>query len=209
MEALGTDDTFLFRDFRLNRRGLFRRDEREVFVPVAIGARALDVLYVLVAAGGDLVSKREIIAAVWPGIAVEDNNLTVQMSALRRVLDHGRTGERCIQTVAGRGYRFVVPVTRVEPVSGDRGGVREAEDLREASWAAGSPISDKPTIAVLPFANLSGDPEQDYFADGVVEEIITALSRIRWLFVLACNSSFTYKGQAVDLKRVGSELGVR
>src|SRR5262249_5035417 len=70
------------------------------------------------------------------------------------------------------------------------------------------PHPDKPSIAVLPFANMSGDPEQDYFADGMVEEIITALSRIRWLFVIARNSSFTYKGQSVDVKRVGRELGV-
>jgi adenylate cyclase len=71
------------------------------------------------------------------------------------------------------------------------------------------PLPDKPSIAVLSFANMSGDPEQEYFADGVVEEIITALSRIRWLFVIARNSSFTYKGQAVDVKQVGRELGVR
>jgi adenylate cyclase len=71
------------------------------------------------------------------------------------------------------------------------------------------PLPDKPSIAVLPFANMSGDPEQEYFADGMVEEIITALSRIRWLFIIARNSSFTYKGQAVDVKRVGRELGVR
>jgi adenylate cyclase len=90
--------------------------------------------------------------------------------------------------------------------------------VRDASAAAGSrsePASpvpllpDKPSIAVLPFANMSGDPEQEYFADGMVEEIITALARIRWLFVIARNSSFTYKGQAVDVKRVGRELGVR
>ena len=71
------------------------------------------------------------------------------------------------------------------------------------------PLPEKPSIAVLPFANMSGDPEQEYFADGMVEEIITALSRIRWLFVIARNSSFTYKGQAVDVKQVGRELGVR
>jgi adenylate cyclase len=70
------------------------------------------------------------------------------------------------------------------------------------------PLPDKPSIAVLPFANMSGDPEQEYFADGMVEEIITALSRIRWLFVIARNSSFTYKGQTVDVKQVGRELGV-
>jgi adenylate cyclase len=74
---------------------------------------------------------------------------------------------------------------------------------------AALPLPDKPSIAVLPFANMSGDPEQEYFADGMVEEIITALSQIRWLFVIARNSSFTYKGQTIDVKRVGRELGVR
>jgi hypothetical protein len=74
--------------------------------------------------------------------------------------------------------------------------------------ATALPLPDKPSIAVLPFANMSGDPEQEYFADGMVEEIITALSRIRWLFVIARNSTFTYKGQAVDVKHVGRELGV-
>src|SRR5262249_52961223 len=71
------------------------------------------------------------------------------------------------------------------------------------------PMPDKPSIAVLPFQNMSGDPEQEYFVDGMVEEIITALSRIRWLFVIARNSTFTYKGQAIDVKRVGRELSVR
>ena len=70
-------------------------------------------------------------------------------------------------------------------------------------------LPDRPSIAVLPFANMSGDPEQDYFADGMVEEIITALSRMRWLFVIARNSSFTYRGRAVDVKQIGRELGVR
>jgi TolB-like protein len=91
-----------------------------------------------------------------------------------------------------------VHVYRVHPTGGS------AELTRPAL-----PLPDKPSIAVLPFANMSGDPEQDYFADGMVEEIITALSRIRWLFVVARNSSFTYKGQAVDVKQVGRELGVR
>jgi len=86
--------------------------------------------------------------------------------------------------------------------------VRDASSANNPSVAA-LPLPDRPSIAVLPFANMSGDPEQEYFADGMVEEIITALSRIRWLFVIARNSSFTYKGQAVDVKQVGRELGVR
>src|SRR5262249_15144201 len=80
---------------------------------------------------------------------------------------------------------------------------------QSAAPSSALPLPDKPSIAVLPFANMSGDPEQDYFADGMVEEIITALSRIRWLFVIARNSSFTYRGQSVDVKQVGRELGVR
>jgi adenylate cyclase len=84
-----------------------------------------------------------------------------------------------------------------------------ASRRRPAAPPALPTLPDKPSIAVLPFQNMSGDPEQEYFADGMVEEIITALSRIRWLFVIARNSSFSYKGQAVDVKQVGRELGVR
>ena len=92
MEALAAGEIFMFEGFRLDRRGLFRRDERGVFVLVAIGSRAFDVLRVLIAAHGDFVSKDEIMAAVWPGTVVEDNNLTVQIAALRRILDQsGRT----------------------------------------------------------------------------------------------------------------------
>src|ERR1700738_4469203 len=116
MEALASSEVFLFENFRLDRRGggLFRRDDNGAFAPVAIGSRGLDILGVLLARAGEVVSKDEIIAAVWPGTVVEDSNLTVQISALRRVLDQDRAQGSCIQTVPGRGYRFVAPVTRVE-----------------------------------------------------------------------------------------------
>ena len=81
--------------------------------------------------------------------------------------------------------------------------------IRESVRDTGPALPDKPSIAVMPFTNMSGEPEQEYFADGMVEEIITRLSRIKWLFVIARNSSFTYKGRAVDVKRIGRELGVR
>src|SRR5271155_12240 len=167
------DDILLFEGFRLDGRGgLFRRDGEGVFVPIAIGSRALDVLGVLVGRAGDLVSRDEIIAAVWPATVVEDNNLNMQIAALRRLLDHGRLEGSCIQTVTGRGYRFTEAVTRVEA---------EAHSNAAALPLRGAPsLPDKPSIAVLPFANMSGDPEQEYFADGMVEEIITTLSRIRW-----------------------------
>src|SRR6266851_4066864 len=158
MEARTTGDIFLFEGFRLDRRGLCRRDERGVFVPVLIGSRALDVLGVLIEGDGDLVLKDEIMAAVWPGTVVEDNNLTVQISALRRILDHGQLEGSCIQTVAGRGYRFAATVTRVGspsppipfPISGNRGGGPGAEDGRATSDAL-LPLPDRPSIAVLPF----------------------------------------------------------
>jgi TolB-like protein/class 3 adenylate cyclase len=107
----------LFEGFRLDRRGgvLFRRDQEGVFTPIAIGRRALDILGVLVERPGDLISRDEIIEAVWPGTTVEDSNLNVQIATLRRLLDNGRAEGSCIQTVSGRGYRFVAPVTRGEP----------------------------------------------------------------------------------------------
>jgi len=398
MQGVAPSDTFLFEDFRLDRRGgLFRCNGVGKNERVAIGSRALDILAVLIERAGEVVSKEEIITAVWPETVVEDSNLTVQISALRRVLDRGRSNGSCIQTVSGRGYRFIAPLehpnTEVLPASPEPGsGIEERQrGLPSAPSAVGSarrlaailaldvagysrlmgadeegtherleahqrkllepkirehrgrivnttgdgmlmefpsvvdavrcavevqrgmidrerelpdeqrikfriginlgdviaeggdifgdgvnvasrlealaepgciyisrvvrdqvrdrldfaledlgdqqvknlarpvrvyrvrddaldveksidhlpPLPDRPSIAVLPFANMSRDPEQEYFADGMVEEIITALSRIRWLFVIARNSSFTYKAQAIDVKQVGRELGVR
>src|SRR6516165_6359236 len=118
MPGLAPSEIFLFEDFRLDRRGgLSRRDDAGAFVPVAVGSRGLDILGVLIARASEIVSKDEIIAAVWPGIVVEDSNLTVQISALRRVLDQERSQGSCIQTVPGRGYRLLAPVRRVKPAS--------------------------------------------------------------------------------------------
>ena len=142
--------------------------------------------------------------AAWSGLAVEDSNLTVQIAALRRALREVPGGEDWIVTLPRRGYRFVGPVvTKSEAQEAPM-----ADPASKLSPTTPPALPDKPSIAVLPFNNLSGDPEQEYFADGMVEEIITALSRIRWLFVIARNSTFTYKGRAVDIKQVGRELGV-
>jgi len=201
MDTPATAETFLFEGFRLDRRGRFRRDQSGVFVPMTIGSRALQILGVLVEQPGDLVSKDEIMTAVWPGTVVENSNLPVQITTLRRVLDDARAESSCIQTVPGRGYRFTAAVTRLAAETRSNAAALQPSDVL--------PLPDKPSLAVMPFQNMSGDPEQEYFADGMVEEIITALSRIRWLFVIARNSSFTYKGQAIDVKQVGRELGVR
>ena len=112
MDSLRPSGIFLFEDFRLDRRGLFRRDHAGVFVPIKIGSRATDILRMLIERPGEIVLKDEILATVWPGTLVQDSNLTVQISALRRALDQVRTKNCCIQTVARRGYRFITPVTR-------------------------------------------------------------------------------------------------
>jgi adenylate cyclase len=127
----------------------------------------------------------------------QEANLHVHISALRKALDEHGEGHSLVVTVPGRGYRLA-----------DLTGLRSAQ-LAEGPLPPQLSLPNKPSIAVLPFQNMSGDPEQEYFADGMVEEIITALSRIHWLFVIARNSSFTYKGRAVDVKHIGRELGVR
>jgi adenylate cyclase len=119
MKMRASSDIFLFEEFRLDRvgGGLFRRDDHGAFVPVGIGSRALDILAALIERRGGIVSKEEIMAAGWPRTVVAEGNLFVQISALRRVLDREQSGQSCIQTVTGRGYRFIAPVTRC-PVEG-------------------------------------------------------------------------------------------
>jgi TolB-like protein len=181
--------------FDLDRRELTCGSE-----PIAIGPRAFDVLAYLLQNRSRVVSKDDLIDAVWGGRIVSESTLTSHINMVRTAI--GDTGEeqRLVRTVARKGYRFV-------------GGVSESDASdpakpRELSAPTLS-LPDRPSIAVLPFLNLSGDPAQDYFVDGVVEDIISALSRMSWLFVIARNSSFTYKGRAVDVKQVGRELGVR
>ena len=167
--------------------------------PIPLGQRAVALLRVMLERAGIPVSKDVLIEAAWPGLAVEDSNLTVQIAALRRVFEDMAEGANWIETLPRRGYRYIGPAVSVvhSPVA--------ASPQRSAGLA----LPDKPSVAVLPFANLSGDREQDYFADGMVEDIIAGLSRIKWLFVVARNSSYAYKDMNVDVKRVGNELGVR
>jgi TolB-like protein len=190
----------------IQRFGPFRLDTEAQLLyrgtePVALGRRAVALLCVLVERPGTPVPKDALIEAAWSGLVVDEGNLTVQIGALRRVFGEEPGGDGWIETMPRRGYRFVGP-----PVTTEENASNPATRKRPEATLA---LPDRPSIAVLPFTNLSGDLEQEYFADGIVEDIITALSRMRWLFVIARNSSFTYKGRAVDVKQVGRELGVR
>jgi len=164
-----------------------RRDRRDVLVggtATPLGARAFDVLAHLEAHSDRVVTKAELLENVWGGLAVEEGNLTVQISTLRKVL-----GAAAIATVPGVGYKLTV------------GGA--------PSVAAGPDLPDLPSVAVLPFANLTGQASQDYLVDGIGTELIGALTKIPGLFVIAATSSFAYKGRAVHLPDVGRELGIR
>ncbi|UCI10383.1 winged helix-turn-helix domain-containing tetratricopeptide repeat protein [Mesorhizobium sp. B1-1-8] len=183
-----------FEDFALDgdRRELRRGND---LIPVE--PQVFDLLQYLIRNRERVVSKDDLVDVVWQGRIVSDATLASRVNAARSALGDSGEEQRLIRTILRRGLRFV-------------GSVREEGGRQAAEQAAPCPdIPARPSIAVLPFQNMSGDPEQDYFADGMVEDIITGLSRIRWLFVIARNSSFTYKGRAVDVKQVGRELGVR
>jgi TolB-like protein len=166
--------------------------------PVGLGRRAVTLLQLLVERAGAPVSKDALIEAGWPGLAVEEGNLTVQIAAVRRVLRQA-SGETWIETLPRRGYRYIGPLSRAEDESS------VAVPMPEAIPG----LLDRPSIAVLPFRSLDDDPEQEYFADGVVEEIITGLARIKGVLVISLNSTFTYRDKAVDVKQIGREFGVR
>lgn len=166
--------------------------------PVALGRRAVALLRTLVERSGAAVSKEALAAAGWPGLAMEESNLTVQISALRRILGHQSDGQTWIETLRGRGYRYVGPPIPV------------ADGAEPAVRQSLSPVAaEKPSVAVLPFPSRGVGARHEYFVDGVVEDIITSLSRFRSLLVIARNSSFAYKGRAVDIKQIGRELDAR
>ncbi len=189
---------YRFGDYVLDpdRRELTRGGEA-----IAIGPQVFDLLLCLVQNRDHVVSKDALLDVVWAGRIVSESTLTSHINAARRAIGDSGHEQRLIRTVARKGFRFVGEVGQAAPSP------RAAPAT--ANEAPTLPLPDKPSIAVLPFLNLSGDPEQEYFTDGVVDDIISALSRLRWLFVIARNSSFTYKGRAVDVKQVGRELGVR
>jgi len=192
---------YLFQDYSLD---VERRELRRHADLVPVEPQVLDLLVYLVRNRDRVVSKDELIKAVWNGRIISESAFSSRITAARQAVGDSGEQQRLIRTIARKGFRFVSDVQEKPRSSGG-----EAIDERRGPQAQPLELPDKPSIVVLPFQNLSGDPEQEYFADGVVEDIISALSCKRWLFVIARNSSFTYKGRAVDIKRVGNELGVR
>ena len=175
---------------------------------VATAPKVFDLLVYLAEHRERVVSRDDLIDAVWGGRIVSESTLASHINAVRKAVGDDGQQQRVIRTVARKGFRFVADLR--ETGSSEGAAVPGAESARSVEVPPSAPaLPAKPSIAVLPFVNLSGDPEQDYLADGVVEDIIAALSQYRWLFVVARNSSFTYKGRAVDVKQVGRELGVR
>lgn len=161
-------------------------------MPVSVSYRGLKLLAALVARSGDILCKAELLDAAWPGMAVEEGNLTVQIAQLRKLLGAPTHGGEWIATIPRVGYRFT-------------GAVEQLGSARRKPL----PLPAKPSIAVLPFVNVSNDPEQESFADGLTEDLITDLSRTAELFVIARNSVFAYKGKAGDVRAIAEDLGVR
>lgn len=183
--------TYKFEQFALDAEAgiLFRGGE-----PTLLGRRAVALLHLLLEHAPAPVSKDALIEAAWPKLVVEESNLTVQIAALRRVLAQDN-GAGWIETLPRHGYRYVgPPATRAQHGAG-----------YTAQWSAGQML-EKPSIAVLPFENTA---DAEWFADGVVDDIITGLSRIKWLFVIARSSSFIYRDRSIDVKQVRRDLGVR
>lgn len=193
---------FLFGDHTLDAD---RRELRRGAESISVEPQVFDLLIYLVENRDRVVSKDDLIASVLGGRVVSDSTLTSRINAARKAVGDSGGNQKLIRTIARKGLRFVGDV-RVGPLGGD------PPDLMPGVQGDASrpalPLPDRPAIAVLPFVNLSGDPEQEYFSDGISEDIIAALSKLRWFFVIARNSSFTFKGKAVHMKQIAEELGV-
>jgi TolB-like protein/Flp pilus assembly protein TadD len=186
---------YAFGDYSLD---VGRRELRRGANLVAIEPQVFDLLEYVIRNRDRVVSKDDLIEYVWNGRIVSDSTLTSRITAARQAVGDSGGEQRLIRTIARKGIRFVGEV-----------GEEESRGLDATIAPMPPPLPDKPSIAVLPFTNMSGDPEQEYFSDGITEDIITALSRLRWFFLIARNSTFAYKGQAVDVKQIGRDLGVR
>jgi TolB-like protein/cytochrome c-type biogenesis protein CcmH/NrfG len=185
-----------------------RRELARGSMRIPVEPQVFDVLMCLVQNSDRVISKDDLIASVWSGRIVSDSTLTSRINAARRAIGDSGEEQSLIRTVSRRGFRFVGAVSTRDgsgPTVNTAGQQRGNGDAPAFAF----PLPDRPAIAVLPFTNMTGDPGQEYFSDGVSEDIITALSKLRWFFVIARNSSFIYKREAVLLREVAEELGVR
>ena len=214
MEADAGPAVYRFEGFTLDlvRGSLFAVDGAEI----ALRPKALALLRHLVEHPGRLIDRDEIMRAIWPGVFVTDDSITQCVKEVRRALDDAE--QRLLRTLPRRGYMWAAAVSRAgEAAIGAAAVVAStpaAPAVASVPEATGVPPpppnapARPPMVVVLPFANMTGDPEQEYFADGITEDLTTALSHARWFSVIARNSAFTYKGRAVDVRQVGRELGV-
>jgi TolB-like protein len=171
---------------------------------VTLTPQVFDLLVYLIQNRERVVSKDDLIATIWNGRVVSDSALTTRINAARSAIGDNGKQQRLIKTLSRKGFRFVGNAREEQELPTSAG-----RDLLSEMPSFALALPEKPSIAVLPFTVMAADREQEYFADGMAEEIITALSRCHWLFVIARNSSFTYKGRAIDIRQVGRELGVR
>ena len=200
---VASEKTFSFGKFILDlRRGCLRADDREA----ELRPKSFEVLRYLVENAGRLVPKDEIIKAVWPNVTVTDESLTRCVSDIRLALED--TGQSVIRTVTRRGYVFQAPVSIGNP---DQASDENAASphTNDVSVAAGKLHGGRFSLVVLPFVNLSGGHTEDHLADAITEGLTTYLSRIRDAFIIARSIAMTYKGRAIDVRRVGRELRVR
>jgi TolB-like protein/Tfp pilus assembly protein PilF len=191
---------YLFEEFAfdVDRRELHRGPNS-----ISITPQVFDLLHYLICNRERVVSRDDLINTIWNGRSVSDAALTTRLNAARIAIGDSGKEQRFIKTLPRKGFRFIAVVREAPEREG--GAAPDEIEPKKSDLA----LSDKPSIAVLPFENMSGDPEQEYFADGMVEDIITALSRFKTLFVIARHSSFAFKGNAVDIKEVGRKLGAR
>jgi len=207
----GSNVQFVFADHTLD---IERRELRRGSEAIAVEPQVLDLLIYVVQNRNRVVTKDDLIASIWGGRIVSDATLTSRIYAARKAVGDDGHGQKLIRTIARKGLRFVADVSTQVDVS-TQGKGHEAAAPSEAPMVDGrkpsqrtSPHSERPAIAVLPFDNMCGDPAQEYFSDGISEDLITALSKLRRFLVIARNSSFIYKGKAVHMKQVAEELGV-
>src|SRR5262245_44868713 len=213
VSATGAALNFRFADFEID---IARHELRRAGAIVHIEPQVFDLLVHLVRNRDRIVTKDELVEAIWQGRIISDAALSSRISAARRALGDSGNDQSFIRTLHKRGFRFVGDVEEDSSAPAAGAGDQPPSTPAAAHEAAKLvpdaeplPLPDKPSIAVLPFQNMSRDPDQEYFADGLTEDIITGLSRQRWFFVIARNSTFTYKSQAVDVRDVATQLGVR